>query len=60
MQWSVNADVDYPCRAQVDGQVWHLRLNDFPEAPRYSLLINGEVVQDIEDWPPAWQRPAHP
>jgi hypothetical protein len=37
-----------------------LRVNDFPAEPLYSIMVDGTVLADLEDWPSAWQRPAMP
>ena len=42
--------------AQVDGEVWRVRLNDFPDDLMYSLLIDGQVVGSFHDWPETWSR----
>jgi hypothetical protein len=38
-------------------QVMTIRVNDFPAEPLYTLLVDGEEVEDLEDWPEAWTRP---
>ncbi len=37
-----------------------MRVNDFPAEPLYSLLVNGQVAYDLEDWPERWLRPGVP
>jgi hypothetical protein len=50
--------------AAVDGERWTIRLNDFPEEPLYTLLIDGLVILHFDDWPQwpdAWgERPPFP
>ena len=47
----------HPWAALVDGERWTLRLNEFPESPSlYSLLVEGEVVEELLDWPDSWAR----
>jgi len=50
------ADVDHPWATEVDGQTWRVRLNDFPDAIMYSLIVEDEVVGDFHDWPKRWDR----
>ncbi len=44
--------------ALVDGYVMRLRINDFPDEPLYSLVVNGEALADFEDDLPNWRFPA--
>lgn len=46
--------------ATVRGQTWQVRVNDFPDEPCYTFLIDGNEVMHFDDWPPFWQRPAFP
>ncbi|MDO3528729.1 hypothetical protein [Ralstonia pseudosolanacearum] len=41
-------------KAQAEGNHWALRMNDFPDEPLYTLVINGVEVIHFNDWPPAW------
>lgn len=51
-------DARYPYAADVDGKRWTIRINEFPEEPSlYSLIIDGQIVEELMDWPPAWTRP---
>ena len=58
--WTHTGDGEVPYQAQVAGQDWALRVNDFPAEPLYTLFIAGVAVADLEDWPGAWVRPALP
>jgi hypothetical protein len=55
--WEESDDVDYPFRATVGGEEWVIRINDFPEDPLYTLIIGGQAIVDLDDWPPSWRRP---
>jgi hypothetical protein len=55
--WERATSVDYPYRAAVDGQMWRLRLGDFPMERLYTLEIDNEDVEGFDDWPEAWVRP---
>jgi hypothetical protein len=46
--------------AQVDDAHWTIRLNDFPEEPLHTLLIDGDEVMHFDDWPAIWPRPEFP
>lgn len=55
--WGHGPDGEFPYQAEVRGRVFTIRVNDFPAEPLYTLLVDGEEVEDLEDWPPAWIRP---
>lgn len=58
IDFEAEADARLPYRASVDGQHWQVRVNDFPEHPAvYTLLIDGEEVADVAEWPSCWRRP---
>jgi len=46
--------------AEVEGLHWTIRLNDFPDEPAYTVLIDGDEVMHFDDWPPVWTRPEFP
>jgi hypothetical protein len=58
--WQATGDLDIPWQAEVDGQIWQVRLNDFPDEWMYTLLIEGQVAGDLHDWPQAWNRTGEP
>jgi hypothetical protein len=58
VRWSETNDPAHPWSADVDGAQWRVRLNDFPDAIMYSLLIGDNVIGDFHDWPHTWTRPA--
>ena len=46
-----------PWAAEGDGERWQVRANEVPEAAyRYSLLVDGEVVEEFHAWPACWTR----
>lgn len=57
IRWAHTGDAEFPYQAVIDGRRWTIRVNDFPEAPLYTLLIDDQTVLDVEDWPSAWLRP---
>jgi hypothetical protein len=54
--FSGTEDAEYPLLAEVNGQVWTVRVNDFPEAPMYTLALDGTEVMDFDNWPKKWSR----
>lgn len=60
VMWTHTGDVDNPYTADVRGQRYTLRLNDFPAEPAYTLMAGGHELQDLEEWPRAWVRPEMP
>ena len=55
--WQSVNDPEQPYQAVVSGVTWQIRLNDFPAQPLYTLLIDGQPIGDLDDWPASWQRP---
>ena len=58
IRWEPTGDGEVPYRARAGGRTLTVRINDFPAAPLYTLLAEGQAVDDLEDWPTAWARPA--
>jgi hypothetical protein len=58
--WEYTGDGELPYRARVNGVELLVRVNDFPAEPLYSLLVNGQPADDLEDWPDQWVRPGVP
>jgi hypothetical protein len=54
--WRETGDLDFPWTADVAGEVWRVRLNDFPEEPMYTLFVGDEERGTFHDWPDAWER----
>lgn len=55
--WEATGDGEFPYAAAHRGHSFVIRVNDFPAEPLYTLLSEGEEIEDLEDWPPAWIRP---
>ena len=55
--WTSSGDVFHPWAAEVDGQRWRVRLNDFPDDIMYTLVVGDAEIGGFHDWPVAWQRP---
>jgi uncharacterized protein YjaG (DUF416 family) len=54
--FAATGDPSYPWAAEVDGQRWRVRLNEFPDALIYSLIVDEAEAGDFHDWPEAWRR----
>ncbi len=50
-------DPEYPLAADANGKAWRVRVNDFPDAPLYTLFIDGVGMMDFDNWPKNWNRP---
>jgi hypothetical protein len=55
--WRRTGKGEHPYEAEVDGERWVLRVNDFPAEPMYTVLVEGVEVEDVESWPEGWRRP---
>jgi hypothetical protein len=42
--------------AKVNDQAWMVRMNNFPDEPLYTLIINGQEIIHFNDWPCEWIR----
>lgn len=55
LDWRLTGDLEVPWATTAAGRRWQLRLNDFPDEPMYTLLIDGQPAGDFHDWPDAWR-----
>lgn len=55
IKWDESNNPEYPYETNYDGHKLQVRINDFPEEPLYSLLIDDKLICDLEDWPKAWK-----
>jgi uncharacterized protein YjaG (DUF416 family) len=56
LTWAATGDLDYPWAAEVGGMCWRVRLNDFPDDIKYTLMIGDEDGGSFHDWPRSWKR----
>mgnify|MGYP000984759927 CR=1 FL=1 len=56
IKWHKTSDPFYPYEAIFNNRYLKLRLNDYPEEPMYTLLVNGEVIESFDEWPSCWIR----
>jgi hypothetical protein len=46
--------------ADVGVEHWSVRMNDFPDEPMYTLIVDGREIVHFDDWPAFWgERPAY-
>jgi len=55
--WHKGTDPQYPYVGKYDQEECLIRLNDFPDEPLYTLIVNGAEVASFDDWPNQWERP---
>ena len=54
VSWTQTHDPITPWLATVERDTWTLKVNDFPNEPMYTLLINDQEVGSFDDWQPHW------
>ena len=61
MVWQETGNAQFPYEANDRGRHLKIRLNDFPDEPLYTLLVDGVESRHFDDWPAQWQKvPASP
>jgi hypothetical protein len=56
IRWDKTEDPFFPYKALINEILLKLRLNDFPEEPMYTLIVNNEAFESFDDWPSTWFR----
>jgi hypothetical protein len=56
--WRRTGNACFPVAAQVGEEWWVLRINNFPDHPLWTLLVDGVRRFDLDDAPAAWGNPA--
>ena len=58
VSWRRTGSGEHPYEAEVDGERWVLRVNDFPAEPMYTVLVDGERPWRIwrRGWPEGWEQ----
>jgi hypothetical protein len=54
--WEKTESAEFPYRTFVDGQMWQIKINDFPEEPLYTLIIQGNEIVEFDDWSSFWKK----
>lgn len=58
VDWLGTGAATQPYRAEVGGDEWLVRVNEWPEEPTvYTLFINGREAFGFDGWPDGWSRP---
>ena len=55
--FSATGDGELPFATRFDDRTITIRINDFPAEPLYSVLVDGEAIADLDDWPAPWTKP---
>jgi len=43
----------------VEAHQWRVRINDFPDEPAFTLLVDGGEVIHFDEWPKIWGAMPH-
>lgn len=54
--WHKTDKAEFPYITEINGEIWKIRLNDFPEQALYTLIVQEMEIGDFDDWPSQWQR----
>ena len=57
IDWSRTRSSEYPFECSIDGHHYQIRINDFPNEPMYTLLIDQKEIEHFDDWPQSWKKP---
>lgn len=55
VEWHETTDAYFPYESIVNGKLWRLRLNDFPDEQLFTLFINDKKKFDFDDHPVNWK-----
>lgn len=58
IDWQKTTESPYLFRAVLQGKSVYLRLNDFPDEPLCTAIIDGKET-DLDDFPKSWTLPRH-
>jgi hypothetical protein len=54
-KWEKTGNPEFPFQTTVDEHTWVVRINDFPEKPLFTLLVDNEESLDFDEWPINWR-----
>lgn len=55
LKWNDSGDPEYPRILKFNNQTFQIRINDFPEEPLYTLIIDGKEIIYFNNWPKNWE-----
>ena len=55
VSWLETHDTRFPYHATVNQQDWRIRMNNFPDKPLYTLIIEGRETIHFTKPPSGWQ-----
>ena len=58
IEWQYTPQSRFEFYGTSDDVTVRLRLNDFPDEPLCTLILNGDEA-DLEEWPSRWTLPKH-
>jgi hypothetical protein len=58
IDWESSTESPYTFQAVCEGRAVRLRLNDFPDEPLCTLIVEGTET-DLREFPPLWTLPRH-
>jgi hypothetical protein len=56
--WTATGDPLLPFGATEGETRLRIRVNDFPDEPLYSLLVNDQELGRFSNWPAKWRKPS--
>jgi uncharacterized protein YjaG (DUF416 family) len=56
LSWKRTNNAVHPWETEAEGEIWRIRINDFPDEILYSLVVAGNDAGDFHDWPESWRR----
>ena len=58
VDWETSKDSPYIFEAVSEGKMVRLRLNDFPDEPLCTVIVDGAEA-NLDDFPKTWTLPRH-
>ena len=55
MSWRRQAN-GYDLESEVDGHSLVAEIGDFPDEPLYRIIMDGQLIGEIDDWPACWKQ----
>lgn len=57
IRWERAEGPNIHLRAELTGHTFTIRMNNLPTNPTFTLIIDGEEIADLTDWPSVWILP---